>query len=78
MCRSTGYEKYKLKNRWSITIGYKCSGKAIPVQDWTDHEGSRTLRAPEFPDNRHMKVVRLSAIRLARVGRKDYVNEKFQ
>jgi hypothetical protein len=30
-------------------------GKVIPVQAWTDPEGSRRLR---FPDNRHLKVVR--------------------
>jgi hypothetical protein len=33
---------------------------------WTDPEGSRTLRPPEF-DNRHMKVVRLSALRTGRL-----------
>jgi hypothetical protein len=32
-------------------------GKAIPVQVWTDPEGSR-----RFQDNRHMKVIRLSAL----------------
>jgi len=33
--------------------------KAIPLQAWTGPEGSRRLR---FQDNRHMKVVRLSAL----------------
>jgi hypothetical protein len=32
--------------------------KAIPLQDWTGPYGSRTLRLPEFPDNRHMMVAR--------------------
>jgi hypothetical protein len=36
-------------------------GKAVRVEAWTGPEGSRRLRLPEFPDNRHMKVVRLSA-----------------
>jgi len=35
-------------------------GKAIPLQDWTGPEISRSLRFPDFQDNRHMKVVRLS------------------
>jgi len=26
----------------------KCKGKAIPVEDWTDPEGSRRLRFPDF------------------------------
>jgi hypothetical protein len=43
-----------------------CEGKAISLQAWTGPEGSRRLRLPEFPDNRHMKVVRSSAIRTGR------------
>jgi len=35
--------------------------KAIPLQAWTGPQGCRRLRLPEFLDNRHMKVVRLSA-----------------
>jgi len=34
-----------------------CKGKAIPLQVWTGPEG------PRYQDNRHMKVVRLSALR---------------
>ena len=26
----------------------KCKGKAIPLQDWTDTEGSRRLRLPDL------------------------------
>jgi hypothetical protein len=26
----------------------KCKGKAIPLQAWTDPEGSRRLRLPDF------------------------------
>jgi len=42
-------------------------GKAIPLQAWTDPESSRSLRLPTFQDNRHMKVVRLSALRTIRL-----------
>jgi len=34
---------------------------------WTDPEGSRKVRLPEFPDNRHMKVIRLSAVHTGRL-----------
>ena len=45
--------------------GFKgLKGKAIPLQAWTGPEGSRRLRLPDF--NRHMKVVRLSALRNGR------------
>jgi len=37
------------------------------LQAWTGPEGSRRLRLPEFLDNRHMKVVRLSALRTGRL-----------
>jgi hypothetical protein len=37
--------------------------KATPVQAWTGPWGSRRLRFPEFVDNRHIKVVRLAALR---------------
>jgi hypothetical protein len=55
--------------------------------------GLQEVEAPRFPDNRHMMVVRLSALRTDRLNslmveaestpgpecdRKDYVNEKFQ
>jgi hypothetical protein len=40
--------------------------KAIPVEAWTAPEGSRRLRIPEFLENPHMEVVRLSALRTGR------------
>jgi len=40
-------------------------GKGILVQTWTDPEGSRILRLPDF--NRHMKAVSLSALRTGRL-----------
>ena len=39
-----------------------CKGKSVPLQAWRSPEGSRGLRLPRFQDNRHMKVVRLSAL----------------
>ena len=41
--------------------------KAIPLHGWTGPESSRRLRLPRFQDNRHMKVVRLSALRAGRI-----------
>ena len=37
--------------------------KVIPLQPWTDPASSKSLRLPEFPDNRLMKMVSLSALR---------------
>ena len=37
--------------------------KAIPLQPWAAPEGSRILSLPEFPYNRHMKMISLSALR---------------
>jgi hypothetical protein len=42
-------------------------GKAIPLQAWTGPEGFQKVDAPIFQDNRHMKVVRLSALRTGRL-----------
>jgi hypothetical protein len=38
--------------------------KAIPVQAWIDPKGSRKLQLPGFSDNRHIKEVGLTAIRI--------------
>jgi hypothetical protein len=45
----------------------KKKGKAIPLQAWTGPQGSRRLRFPEFQENRHMKMVSLSALRTGRL-----------
>jgi len=37
--------------------------KAIPIQAWTGPGVSRSLRLPDFKINRHMNVVKLSALR---------------
>jgi hypothetical protein len=47
-------------------IRVQVKGKANPLQSWTGLEGSRRLRLTRFKDNRHIKVVRLSAIHTGR------------
>jgi len=42
-------------------------GKAIPLQAWTGPRGFQEVEAPRCPDSRHMKVVRLSALRTGRL-----------
>jgi hypothetical protein len=42
-------------------------GKAIRIQAWTGPECSRSMEAPSFQGNRHMKVERLSAQRTGRL-----------
>ena len=57
---------YKYSVRHSVHRTSKCKGKAIPLPAWTGPEDSCRLRwveAPRFQDSRHMKVVRLSALR---------------
>ena len=44
-----------------------CPFKAIPLLAWTGPEGSREVEAPRFQDSRHVKVVRLSALRTGRL-----------
>jgi hypothetical protein len=41
----------------------RSKGNAISVQAWTGPKRSKKLSLPEFLDSRHMKVVRLSALR---------------
>jgi hypothetical protein len=45
----------------SDCTGYE--GKGVPLEAWSGPEGYRSLRLPEFLHSRHMKVVRLSALR---------------
>jgi hypothetical protein len=42
-------------------------GKAFPLQAWTGPCGSRRLRILEFLNNRHIKVVRWSALSTGRL-----------
>ena len=53
------------------TLPFSCvkgRGTAIPLQPWTDPAVSRKLRAPRFQDSRHVKLVRLSGMRIGRFG----------
>jgi hypothetical protein len=45
------------------TYGYT----RVPLQAWTDPDGFSMVEAPRFQDNRHMKVVRLSALLTGRL-----------
>jgi len=47
----------------SFSVLLTCNGKAIPLHAWTGPEGFRKLR---LLDNRHVKLVRLSALRTGR------------
>jgi hypothetical protein len=44
-----------------------CLVSFIPVHAWNGRYESRRLRLPELLDNRHMKVVRLSALHTGRL-----------
>jgi hypothetical protein len=51
----------------AVAMKVKGKGKAIPLQAWTGPEGSRSLRLPRFQENRHMNVIKLSALRTGRL-----------
>ena len=69
-----------MKNEWNYTSAPPISfhgpdrdhfpflykGKAVPLQACTGPEGSRRMRLP-YQDNRHMKMVTLSALRTGRL-----------
>ena len=40
----------------------------MSIEAWTGPEGSRRLKLPEFLDNRHMNVTRLSARHTGRLN----------
>jgi hypothetical protein len=61
---------------WDMrSVGHKGKGKAFPLPAWRGPWGSRRLRLPEFLDNRHMKVVRLSALRIGRLYPQESVGQ---
>jgi hypothetical protein len=66
------YSKRLERKRFGVVtalsrIWYEGKGKAFPLQAWRGPWGSRRLRLPEFLDNRHRKVVRLSALLTGRL-----------
>jgi hypothetical protein len=73
--RGTNSDKFKVDGaqrcsphlKVYMSLKSKGKGKSIPLQSWTGPEGSRRLRLPEFLDNQHMKVVRLSTVRTGRL-----------
>jgi hypothetical protein len=49
-------------------VGNMCiNNYSFPLQAWTGPWGFQEVEAPEFLDNRHMKVVRLSALSTGRL-----------
>jgi len=58
--------KYTDTFRIEITMIYICKGKEIPVQACYRPRGFQEVEASRFRDSRHMKVVRLSALRTGR------------
>jgi hypothetical protein len=70
---NTGKARDSFSSRAHTTSYSVSKGKAFPLQAWTGHWGFLKVEAPEFLDNRHMKVVRLSALRTGRL----YPQEEF-
>jgi hypothetical protein len=52
---------------FTCELKVKVKGKAIPLQTLTGPQGSKRFSVLEFPDNKHMKVVRLSDLRTGRL-----------
>jgi len=57
---SPKYHKFNINTMFHCTF-LKVKGKAIPLQALDRPEGFQEVEVPRFQDNRHMKVVRLSA-----------------
>ena len=59
----------ELESTWieAVVAKLEVLGSPFPVQDWAGPYGSRRLRFPEFQDNRHAKVAKLSALRTGRL-----------
>ena len=51
----------------TLTYRVDSVGTVIPISAWLDLEDSRRLRLPEFPQNRHMKMTKLTALRTSRL-----------
>jgi hypothetical protein len=58
--------RYTVTFRIEIALIYIRKGKEIPVQACYRPRGFLEVEAPRFRDSRHMKVVRLSVLRIGR------------
>jgi len=57
----------KLSLSLTFAVHIMENGKSIPLQAWTDPDGSKRLRLPEFLYSRHFKAASLSALRTGRL-----------
>jgi hypothetical protein len=46
----------------SVILFTKCRSQSFHLQTWTGPSNSKSLRLPEFLDNRHLKAVKLSVL----------------
>ena len=67
--KTYGFKKIKMKTHscYKITLLNIQSVKSFPATGLDRLVGFQEVEAPEFLDNRHMKVVRLSALRTGRL-----------
>jgi hypothetical protein len=63
----TRYRNWLMLHRVSQRRTEQGRGKAAPVLAQVHPDASRRLRLPGFLDNRHVNVVRLSALRTGRL-----------
>ena len=52
----------------TLTYRVDSVGTVIPLSAWLDLEESRRLRLPEFPQNLHMKMTKLTALRTSHLS----------
>jgi hypothetical protein len=65
---STSNGKHTRKQQWTqVALALRTLGNFIPLQASTGPKLSRRLRLPKSPDNRNMKMVRLSVLRTSRL-----------
>jgi len=61
--RKDGFVYYKDTQEWGSVV---CIGKPIPLQSYYRPRGFQEVETLRFRDNRHMKVVRASALHTSR------------
>jgi hypothetical protein len=60
-------EGLKNESRWNHMFFRSLRSKSNPITGLDRHLGFQEVEAPRFQDNRHMKVVRLSALRAGHI-----------